>query len=93
MRDYQKSIGYRPNHHVCGVEDCPAWDPVNGCWKDFDTYLECDYDLEHEDGEDWQEIMYGVESDPDYHCVKCFKYSELLENGKCPMCFEVDGYK
>lgn len=31
--------------------------------------------------------------DPQYQCLKCMKYSELLEDGKCPDCFEEDRKK
>lgn len=55
--DYQKSIGYRPNGFVCGSENCPDWDSINGCWRSFDTWLECDFDLYGEDDEleEWEE--------------------------------------
>jgi hypothetical protein len=92
MCDYQKPISSRPNHYVCGWEGCPAWDNINGCGKSFDSYLNCDFDLVfYYDDEDWEELIYEGNLDPESHCSKCFKYSELLESGKCPMCFELDG--
>lgn len=31
-------------------------------------------------------------TDPQNYCLKCSEYSEILDRGKCPMCFEVAGY-
>jgi hypothetical protein len=33
-----------------------------------------------------------LRNDPDNYCVKCGAYSEILERGKCPACFESGGY-
>lgn len=30
--------------------------------------------------------------DPANYCKRCGEYSDILEHGKCPMCFEVTGY-
>ena len=43
--DYQRDIEkVRPNHWVC--EGCPDWDDINGCWRDFEDWCECDFDAE-----------------------------------------------
>jgi ssDNA-binding Zn-finger/Zn-ribbon topoisomerase 1 len=31
-------------------------------------------------------------SDMENYCQKCGHFAEILEKGKCPKCFELDGY-
>ena len=64
------------------------------CFKDGEVF-EVDNDMylcreclrEYEEMEEEER-----RSNPENYCRKCFKYSEVLENGKCPPCFEMDGY-
>jgi len=43
----------------------------------------------------WKEYLQEEEDrrqDMDRYCLSCGNYSEILEGGQCPMCFEMGGY-
>ena len=65
----------------CGKTDVKVY-------KSEDGYRLCDKC-------DWDEYLADEEerrNDPENHCLSCREYSEILEGGQCPMCFEAMGY-
>lgn len=71
--------------------------PITICDRCFDegkTFeVEEDYHLCEKclrELEDFEQLE--RELDPENSCIRCFKYSSILDNGKCPRCFEMDGY-
>lgn len=51
--DSQRDIyKYRPNRWVC--EYCPDWDDINGCWRSFEDWRDCDFDADEYQGIDDQ---------------------------------------
>lgn len=63
------------------------------CYSDLKTY-ETQYGFLCDDCASDMECMEEEDrhNDMDNYCLSCGCYSEILEGGQCPMCFEMDGY-